>query len=94
MSTKSQTIYIADKSTALRAIDKAEEKYYTGLTFGNTTPNELRELINELYSSSDFVHVSKIAQKIRNLETYKAISRANFALDMIIKEINKNRQVL
>ncbi len=87
-----QPVYVIDKVSVMDAINEAEaNKNYFSLAYGISSPDNMKVMVSAIFGENDYVHVSKIANRFRALETAKMIKNANAAIDQILRVIQLKR---
>jgi len=88
-----QPIFVTNKAIVLNAIDNASGKHTSLLAFGGSTAEELKQMIECVFEKEDedFIHVSKINNMFKELETPKCPAGANSGIEQIVRTINENK---
>lgn len=90
---KNQSVFWIKKHDVMAALDDAAMKYTNSYAFGESSPEEVRIVLDTLFDNEDqAVKVSVVNNMIKGLETVKMIGGANAALDWMIKLNNESKQ--
>lgn len=86
---KDQPVFVISKQVVINIVNEViDSGKYSGLAYGNLSPEELLEYVNNL---PPVEHTSKIAQQLHEFDTVKAIANANLALNAIIIKMKEHR---